>query len=161
MQLNLEPKEEFISACNNVVWSIGEVALRYRRGTLPSSPFLSISPPLPFCQANELVTDFSVFSSLSCDVHTEDPEFPQYIHRPLMAHLVPILLHPKGPGRYVRMLQCRARGSGSFVLRWPRHCYPSLRRPGVRLCMKLGIMRRMIRLFGLATSIDKAPPPFS
>ena len=27
-----EPKVEFISACNNAAWSVGEVALRYGRG---------------------------------------------------------------------------------------------------------------------------------
>jgi len=33
MQLDPEPKIEFISACNNAAWSVGEVALRYGRGT--------------------------------------------------------------------------------------------------------------------------------
>jgi len=31
-QLDPEPKVEFISACNNAAWSVGEVALRYGRG---------------------------------------------------------------------------------------------------------------------------------
>lgn len=31
-QLDPEPKFEFISACNNAAWSVGEVALRYGRG---------------------------------------------------------------------------------------------------------------------------------
>ncbi|TFY79591.1 hypothetical protein EWM64_g4421 [Hericium alpestre] len=31
MQLDPEPKVEFISACNNAAWSVGEVALRYGR----------------------------------------------------------------------------------------------------------------------------------
>jgi len=31
VQLNPEPKVEFISACNNAAWSVGEVALRYGR----------------------------------------------------------------------------------------------------------------------------------
>jgi transportin-1 len=34
-QLDPEPKMEFISACNNAAWSVGEVALRYGRGELP------------------------------------------------------------------------------------------------------------------------------
>ena len=33
MQLDPEPKVEFVSACNNAAWSVGEVALRYGRGT--------------------------------------------------------------------------------------------------------------------------------
>lgn len=33
LQLDPEPKAEFISASNNAAWSIGEVALRYGRGT--------------------------------------------------------------------------------------------------------------------------------
>ena len=32
LQLDPEPKIEFISACNNAAWSVGEVALRYGRG---------------------------------------------------------------------------------------------------------------------------------
>jgi transportin-1 len=32
MQLDPEPKVEFISASNNAAWSVGEVALRYGRG---------------------------------------------------------------------------------------------------------------------------------
>ena len=32
IQLDPEPKVEFISACNNAAWSVGEVALRYGRG---------------------------------------------------------------------------------------------------------------------------------
>jgi transportin-1 len=32
-QLDPEPKAEFISASNNAAWSVGEVALRYGRGT--------------------------------------------------------------------------------------------------------------------------------
>lgn len=31
-QLDPEPKVEFVSACNNAAWSVGEVALRYGRG---------------------------------------------------------------------------------------------------------------------------------
>lgn len=33
-QLDPEPKVEFVSACNNAAWSVGEVALRYGRGEL-------------------------------------------------------------------------------------------------------------------------------
>lgn len=33
-QLDPEPKVEFISACNNAAWSVGEVALRYGRGNI-------------------------------------------------------------------------------------------------------------------------------
>jgi transportin-1 len=33
LQLDPEPKVEFVSACNNAAWSVGEVALRYGRGT--------------------------------------------------------------------------------------------------------------------------------
>jgi transportin-1 len=29
LQLDPEPKAEFVSACNNAAWSVGEVALRY------------------------------------------------------------------------------------------------------------------------------------
>ncbi|KIJ66034.1 hypothetical protein HYDPIDRAFT_87751 [Hydnomerulius pinastri MD-312] len=57
LQLDPEPKVEFISACNNAAWSVGEVALRYGR---------------------------------------EDPEFQQWVN-PLIARLIPILLHPKAP----------------------------------------------------------------
>lgn len=32
VQLDPEPKVEFVSACNNAAWSVGEVALRYGRG---------------------------------------------------------------------------------------------------------------------------------
>jgi len=57
LQLDPEPKVEFISACNNAAWSVGEVALRYGR---------------------------------------DDPEFQQWVG-PLIARLIPILLHPKAP----------------------------------------------------------------
>ncbi|EGO00771.1 hypothetical protein SERLA73DRAFT_105148 [Serpula lacrymans var. lacrymans S7.3] len=57
IQLDPEPKLEFISACNNAAWSVGEVALRYGR---------------------------------------DDPEFHQWAG-PLIARLIPILLHPKAP----------------------------------------------------------------
>ncbi|KAH7883240.1 armadillo-type protein [Phlebopus sp. FC_14] len=57
LQLDPEPKLEFISACNNAAWSVGEVALRYGR---------------------------------------DDPEFQQWVN-PLIARLIPILLHPKAP----------------------------------------------------------------
>ncbi|KAF9243191.1 armadillo-type protein [Melanogaster broomeanus] len=57
LQLDPEPKVEFISACNNAAWSVGEVALRYGR---------------------------------------DDPEFQQWVN-PLIARLIPILLHPKAP----------------------------------------------------------------
>ncbi|KAF7979025.1 hypothetical protein HWV62_44005 [Athelia sp. TMB] len=56
-QLDPEPKVEFVSACNNAAWSVGEVALRYGR---------------------------------------DDPEFGQWVN-PLIARLIPILLHPKAP----------------------------------------------------------------
>lgn len=32
LQLDPEPKLEFVSACNNAAWSVGEIALRYGRG---------------------------------------------------------------------------------------------------------------------------------
>lgn len=57
MQLDPEPKVEFISASNNAAWSVGEVALRYGR---------------------------------------DDAEFRQWVN-PLIARLIPILLHPKAP----------------------------------------------------------------
>ncbi|KAF5357352.1 hypothetical protein D9758_005925 [Tetrapyrgos nigripes] len=57
LQLDPEPKVEFISASNNAAWSVGEVALRYGR---------------------------------------DDPEFQQWVN-PLIARLIPILLHPKAP----------------------------------------------------------------
>lgn len=34
LQLDPEPKVEFISASNNAAWSVGEVALRYGRGEM-------------------------------------------------------------------------------------------------------------------------------
>ncbi|KAL0955693.1 hypothetical protein HGRIS_001916 [Hohenbuehelia grisea] len=57
LQLDPEPKVEFISASNNAAWSVGEVALRYGR---------------------------------------DDAEFQQWVN-PLIARLIPILLHPKAP----------------------------------------------------------------
>ncbi|KAG5717533.1 Importin subunit beta-2 [Termitomyces sp. T112] len=57
LQLDPEPKLEFISASNNAAWSVGEVALRYGR---------------------------------------DDHEFQQWVN-PLIARLIPILLHPKAP----------------------------------------------------------------
>ncbi|KAF8652279.1 hypothetical protein AX16_004468 [Volvariella volvacea WC 439] len=57
MQLDPEPKVEFISASNNAAWSVGEVALRYGR---------------------------------------DNAEFQQWVN-PLIARLIPILLHPKAP----------------------------------------------------------------
>ncbi|KAJ7503141.1 armadillo-type protein [Mycena galericulata] len=57
LQLDPEPKFDFISASNNAAWSVGEVALRYGR---------------------------------------DDPEFKQWVN-PLIARLIPILLHPKAP----------------------------------------------------------------
>ncbi|PCH36569.1 ARM repeat-containing protein [Wolfiporia cocos MD-104 SS10] len=57
LQLDPEPKVEFVSACNNAAWSVGEVALRYGR---------------------------------------DEPEFRQWVN-PLIARLIPILLHPKAP----------------------------------------------------------------
>ncbi|KAM6504151.1 Armadillo-type fold [Amanita muscaria] len=53
LQLDPEPKVEFISASNNAAWSVGEVALH-------------------------------------------DPEFRQWVN-PLIARLIPILLHPEVP----------------------------------------------------------------
>jgi len=35
LQLDPEPKFEFVSAANNAAWSVGEVALRYGRGGFP------------------------------------------------------------------------------------------------------------------------------
>ena len=40
VQLNPEPKVEFVSMCNNAAWAIGEVALRYGRGKR--------APPVPW-----------------------------------------------------------------------------------------------------------------
>ncbi|KAG6864281.1 hypothetical protein C0991_010851, partial [Blastosporella zonata] len=57
LQLDPEPKLEFISASNNAAWLVGEVALRYGR---------------------------------------DNPEFQQWVN-PLIARLIPILLHPKAP----------------------------------------------------------------
>jgi transportin-1 len=45
LQLDPEPKVEFISASNNAAWSVGEVALRYGRGKHYDT-FLSISNKL-------------------------------------------------------------------------------------------------------------------
>ena len=33
LQLDPEPRMEFVSACNNAAWSVGEVALRYGTST--------------------------------------------------------------------------------------------------------------------------------
>lgn len=32
LQLDPEPRLEYVSACNNAAWSVGEVALKYGRG---------------------------------------------------------------------------------------------------------------------------------
>ena len=40
LQLEAEPRIEYVSACNNAAWSVGEVALKYGRGL---SFFLSCS----------------------------------------------------------------------------------------------------------------------
>lgn len=45
-QLDPEPKVEFVSACNNAAWSVGEVALRYGRGMCASSVYHSYQIPL-------------------------------------------------------------------------------------------------------------------
>ena len=39
VQLDPEPKVEFVSASNNAAWSVGEVALRYGRGKLQATIF--------------------------------------------------------------------------------------------------------------------------
>ena len=46
LQLDPEPKVEFVSACNNAAWSVGEVALRYGRGTVLRTLFIyhSLNP---------------------------------------------------------------------------------------------------------------------
>jgi len=75
LQLDPEPKVEFISASNNAAWSVGEVALRYGRGEAYYFA-LNIQP---------LMTSFK-----------DDPEFQQWVN-PLILRLIPILLHPKAP----------------------------------------------------------------
>ena len=77
LQLDPEPKVEFISACNNAAWSVGEVALRYGRG------MFAPSPPL-----------LGPYSLIACS--TDDSEFQQWVN-PLVSRLIPILLHPKAP----------------------------------------------------------------
>lgn len=42
LQLDSEPKFEFVSASNNAAWSVGEVALRYGRGMIESPSYTSI-----------------------------------------------------------------------------------------------------------------------
>jgi transportin-1 len=37
LQLDPEPKLEYVSACNNAAWSVGEIALRYGYSTLSLS----------------------------------------------------------------------------------------------------------------------------
>ena len=76
LQLDPEPKVEFISACNNAAWSVGEVALRYGRGAFR---FLSSNRPYSLIW-----------------YPTDDPEFQQWVN-PLVSRLIPILLHPKAP----------------------------------------------------------------
>ena len=44
MQLDPEPKVEFISACNNAAWSVGEVALRYGAGAFSNYDFYQFFP---------------------------------------------------------------------------------------------------------------------
>jgi transportin-1 len=46
LQLDPEPKYDFISASNNAAWSVGEVALRYGRGAYH---FLMIVPRTDLC----------------------------------------------------------------------------------------------------------------
>ncbi len=43
VQLDPEPKVEFVSACNNAAWAVGEVALRYGRG-MPHFSLQTFSP---------------------------------------------------------------------------------------------------------------------
>jgi len=76
LQLDPEPKVEFISACNNAAWSVGEVALRYGRGMFALPPLLD------------------PYSLVACS--TDDSEFQQWVN-PLVSRLIPILLHPKAP----------------------------------------------------------------
>lgn len=75
LQLDPEPKVEFISACNNAAWSVGEVALRYGRGKLNLT------------HENPLFTPSLI---------VDEPEFAQWVE-PLISRLVPLLLHPKAP----------------------------------------------------------------
>lgn len=74
-QLDPEPKMEFVSACNNAAWSVGEVALRYGY-----SEFLWTR----------------VCCLLMTSVTLDDPEFQQWV-LVLIQRLIPILLHPKAP----------------------------------------------------------------
>lgn len=74
LQLDPEPKVEFISASNNAAWSVGEVALRYGRGK-----------PLDGTMTFNKLIEYS-----------DDPEFHQWVN-PLISRLIPILLHPKAP----------------------------------------------------------------
>ena len=76
-QLDPEPKVEFISACNNAAWAVGEIALRYGRG-----------------KSGTVVRHPCAQLTFSCS--SDDPEFQQWVH-PLISRLIPILLHPKAP----------------------------------------------------------------
>jgi transportin-1 len=54
LQLDPEPKYDFISASNNAAWSVGEVALRYGRG---ACFFLPLLPPfISMTNANAALT---------------------------------------------------------------------------------------------------------
>ncbi|CCM03932.1 uncharacterized protein FIBRA_06084 [Fibroporia radiculosa] len=74
-QLDPEPKVEFVSACNNAAWSVGEVALRYGRGERLAQ---------------------RLFLLWLSNVDVDEPEFQRWVN-PLISRLVPILLHPKAP----------------------------------------------------------------
>ena len=80
-QLDPEPKVEFISACNNAAWAVGEIALRYGRGESHSVVIVT--------RGTRSRRSFS-------RAPTDDSDFQAWVH-PLVSRLIPILLHPKAP----------------------------------------------------------------
>ena len=80
-QLDPEPKVEFISACNNAAWAVGEIALRYGRG---ESHLVVI-----IMRGTRSRRSFS-------RAPIDDNDFQAWVH-PLVSRLIPILLHPKAP----------------------------------------------------------------
>ena len=82
MQLDPEPKVEFIGTCINASWAVGEIALRCGRGE---------------CHLVVAVTRGTRSRRSFSRAPTDDSDFQLWVH-PLISRLIPILLHPKAPG---------------------------------------------------------------
>ena len=134
LQLDPEPKIEFISASNNAAWSVGEVAMRYGRGE-------------------------SIFSSVIIDVNSssDDSEFQQWVN-PLIARLIPILLHPKAPRS---LLENAAISIGRIGLMHPTLVAPHLANFAQAWCQALYKIRdneeKDSAFRGLCTMIEVNP----